>query len=621
MHNVSQAYLQSIRQPDREIYIKVDIGGTIVDSKIVVEMEIEDSMGSGQLPTIGGATASKMVLKLLNSAELPTTLVNVPIRPFIGVKTSVDLVSYGGLTAFQYNQLNNQSYAEVGTDDVITWLGVGNYYAESGDVTISKSTITIECFDKMPQMDKVDYESQLDYPATMTDVLDEIEVVAGIEIDRSGLDDVSVTTAPVGTVRQSLSQLAVLNSSNIIVDNNGMFTFKFIEDIPKSTFTFNADNYISYDLTSESLSKISQISNEYEDEKFVTGNHTGLAINFQYPVIDSQVQLDGIFAKVYPLQFVSYNMKCQGFPHLEIGDRVTFTDLDGVDRQIIIAQHKLRYGGGLSSSFTCEAVKDDSKNVDMTAGSNTDYKIGSSVSKAERNFAKTMDGAIQNATELITGTKGGNLYTEMVDGRPVALYILDTDDINTAQHVWAWTLGGLGYSSNGVTGDFSTAITADGQIVADFITTGQLNANLIKAGVIQSASGGAYIDLNNGTFGFTSGNVEFDSSTGLTVDGESVSDALRNKADSDILDELHQYLTYDMNDGLIMKTGDESNGTLNEVQVLGSGINFRSNGVRVAYIQQEKLFIENAHINDTFVINNHQFKRYDDNITLVTWIG
>lgn len=621
MHVVTNNFLQSIREPDREIFVKVDIDGTMVDSEIIIELETEQSMGSDRLPTIGGATASKMVLKMLNSDVLPASLTGISIRPFIGVKTGVDLISYGELSAFAYNQLNNKSYDDVGSDDVITWLALGDYYPESGDVTKTKSTITIECFNKMAQMDKVQYVSNLEYPTTMYNVLNEIQIVARIEFETADLDLLYVPSAPVGTIRQALSQLAVLAGANVVVDKDGLFRFRFIEDIPSETFTFDANNYVSYELTSDELSKISQIINEVEEEKFVTGNNTGLAIKFNHPTITSQEQLDGIFAKAYPLQFVSYNMKCQGFPHLEIGDRVVFTDVDEVSREIIIAQHKLRYNGGLTSEFSCESVKDDDKDVDMTGGSNTQHKIDTSVGKAERNFAITMEGAIANATELITGTKGGNIYTQMVDGRPVALYILDTNDIDTAQNVWAWTIGGLGFSSTGITGDFELAMTSDGQIVADFITTGQLNANLIKAGIIQSASGGAYIDLNNGSFGFTSGNIDFDSDTGLSIGGEPIADALNGKADSDILDDLHQYLSYDMSDGLIMKTGDDTEGTLNEVQILGTGINFRNNGVLVAYIQQQKLYIENAHINNTLVINNHQFKRYNDEITIVTWIG
>ncbi|PEN01397.1 hypothetical protein CN630_34070, partial [Bacillus wiedmannii] len=40
----------------------------------------------------------------------------------------------------------------------------------------------------------------------------------------------------------------------------------------------------------------------------------------------------------------------------------------------------------------------------------------------------------------------------------------------------------MGYSSQGVNGPYGTAITKDGQIVADFITTGTLNAGMIRTG-------------------------------------------------------------------------------------------------------------------------------------------
>ena len=64
--------------------------------------------------------------------------------------------------------------------------------------------------------------------------------------------------------------------------------------------------------------------------------------------------------------------------------------------------------------------------------------------------------------------------------------------------MWRWNVGGLGFSSNGYNGPYETAITADGRIVADFITSGTLVANIIKAGVLQSQDGSSYWDLETG---------------------------------------------------------------------------------------------------------------------------
>ena len=70
----------------------------------------------------------------------------------------------------------------------------------------------------------------------------------------------------------------------------------------------------------------------------------------------------------------------------------------------------------------------------------------------------------------------------------------DTDSIETAKNVWRMTEGGFGFSSNGFNGPFELAITMDGKINASFILVGELLANLIKTGRIQSQTGTVYFD-------------------------------------------------------------------------------------------------------------------------------
>lgn len=93
--------------------------------------------------------------------------------------------------------------------------------------------------------------------------------------------------------------------------------------------------------------------------------------------------------------------------------------------------------------------------------------------------------AIQNATNWITGGRGGYVVFQLnADGQPDEILIMDTPSIETAQKVWRWNQGGLGYSKNGYDGPYETAITQDGAIVADFITAGTMMANIIKGGTL-----------------------------------------------------------------------------------------------------------------------------------------
>ena len=126
-------------------------------------------------------------------------------------------------------------------------------------------------------------------------------------------------------------------------------------------------------------------------------------------------------------------------------------------------------------------------------------KVEQAASKVDR-FPALLHSAIAGATSLITGQNGGYvvLHTDSETGKPYELLVLDAPSIEEAVHVWRWNVGGLGFSENGYNGSYETAITADGQIVADFITSGSLVANIIKAGVIQSQDGSSYWDLESG---------------------------------------------------------------------------------------------------------------------------
>lgn len=97
--------------------------------------------------------------------------------------------------------------------------------------------------------------------------------------------------------------------------------------------------------------------------------------------------------------------------------------------------------------------------------------------------------AIVHATDMITGGLGGYVYLKPnADGYPEEILIMDSPDIETAVNIWRWNKNGLGFSSNGYAGPYGTAITSDGQIVADYITAGTLNGDLIQAGTVNTSA-------------------------------------------------------------------------------------------------------------------------------------
>lgn len=128
--------------------------------------------------------------------------------------------------------------------------------------------------------------------------------------------------------------------------------------------------------------------------------------------------------------------------------------------------------------------------------------------------------AIDIATDLITGSKGGNVVIRRnSDGKPYEILIMDTDNIITAKNVWRWNLGGFGHSGTGINGPYDTAITQDGSILGKFITALEISGEQITAGIITSKNGKTLINMDSGNAKFTSDDgsyTEFDpAKTGL----------------------------------------------------------------------------------------------------------
>lgn len=182
-----------------------------------------------------------------------------------------------------------------------------------------------------------------------------------------------------------------------------------------------------------------------------------------------------------------------------------------------------------------------------------------------------MERAIQNATDLIMSGKLGGYVTVTKN----EIYIADNKDLDKAVKVWRWNSGGLGYSSSGKDGPFGTAMTSDGKIVADYISTGNLDCSVLNVS-----------------------NIHGDS---ILVDTIGALNGINQKTDS------YQYiktglLDSDGNYGIaIGQLTTNSDGTLRTssseyVKITSGRISFMQNGTEVAYMSGKKLVIKNGDI-------------------------
>ncbi len=112
-------------------------------------------------------------------------------------------------------------------------------------------------------------------------------------------------------------------------------------------------------------------------------------------------------------------------------------------------------------------------------------EISKDVQSIRTNISKQMQKAIDNATELITGAKGGYVLLDGDNnGYPERILIMDNIDKTRAKNVIQLNKNGVGFSTKGINGPYENAWTIDGNLVADFITAGTMYADRIKGGTL-----------------------------------------------------------------------------------------------------------------------------------------
>lgn len=121
-----------------------------------------------------------------------------------------------------------------------------------------------------------------------------------------------------------------------------------------------------------------------------------------------------------------------------------------------------------------------------------------------------MQQSIARATELITGGLGGYVILKPnANGQPEEILIMDNADAAQAVSVIRMNKNGIGFSSTGIDGPYTTAWTIDGHFIADWIDSGTLRSITIT---------GTHIDSNTITASAISGG----SISGTTIVGGTV---------------------------------------------------------------------------------------------------
>lgn len=185
---------------------------------------------------------------------------------------------------------------------------------------------------------------------------------------------------------------------------------------------------------------------------------------------------------------------------VQLGDTVNVVyEALGVNASARVVKTEYDVLGDKYKSVTLGRVKQNLASILVGQNRETENAIAQTKSALEI--------AIANSTDFIKNGTGYMRFIYNSAGDLVEIVSLDNSDISQAQSVWRWNNGGFGHSSTGYNGAYTTAITQNGAIVADFITTGTLNAQRVKTGILSDALNKNSWDLDTGVFTITDGEI------------------------------------------------------------------------------------------------------------------
>lgn len=243
---------------------------------------------------------------------------------------------------------------------------------------------------------------------------------------------------------------------------------------------------------------------------------------------DEQYEKMTLEIKVVDLKYLTYDaqsikfltkLRCISEPH-------------GMDHTFIVSKMEIDLSNPGNSIFTLGTdIQLSLTQSTSRVNSEVQAKIDKIPSKSEilraaqRNAYQMIMGQDGSYVHLIPGDDGGIKRIEVTDG-PTYIPEYDGDD-DTGQytdpfpdsnHRWVWSVGGLGHvGRDEVTdhwediGAMNVAMTMDGQIVADAITTGNLNCDRLNGGTIKgqkietAGDNGYFKSQKNGTVTISGG--------------------------------------------------------------------------------------------------------------------
>ncbi|MDI9461023.1 MAG: hypothetical protein QM216_02825, partial [Bacillota bacterium] len=474
---VSAAYKTAIKKDVRDMKITGTI--TLKDSSVINVADEDIAQGSlyfteqcvsGEDIEIGNVYASELGLALTSPPENPYSLDGARIIINFGINVEPDTEE----------------------DPIWEYVPLGYFYVT--EIERKQTTVNLKALDGLILFD-VDLSGVLT-TGTPYALIQSCCTKAGVTLATSSGDfadfanGLSPFTVPdeskIETCRDLIMWICQLTGTFARMNREGQ-----LEVIPvtagSSVKTISKPERFTSDVSDFEV-KVTKVAMKLGEEEYSQGTDGMTMVLEENPLLvgKSEAEINAalaeILAQVTEAEYTPYNLTGAGDPALQAGDWITLTDtgtLTGGDVESIVTHTSWRYRGP-------HEIKAVGKSGLLRGVMAQQQKAVSSIrtlAKAAQDLAQ----AANQSTQLINDAIGGHVLIRREPGGTNEILIMDNPDPELATKIWRWNLGGLGYSDNVVGADnpareYDVAMTMDGAINANFITTGKLVAGVVQIG-------------------------------------------------------------------------------------------------------------------------------------------
>ncbi|NQK21439.1 matrix-binding protein EbhB [Streptococcus suis] len=292
-----------------------------------------------------------------------------------------------------FNKLD-KVYPEIGlkVGDSFEWVAMGEYFVNDINIDRNRNTTELDLMDGMFKLNQP-YISDLTYPAQIRDVIREICVKTGVELETDDLGFRAIQHHIQSkadkkdiTFREVLSQATQLLGFSAFFNRKGKLE---IRGLIESNITITADNYFLHGLTkSELMYQIAGITCKKDKETLTVGLRTGRSLELENNFMIQNI-LDDLYYDLKNIRYYPYSLDWQGHLKLDVGQWVTLKTNKNETFKVPVLSQSFNFKGGLKSK-----IRADSK-----ARNDTQYAYKGFLGKRIEQMSTEIEAEVQQQLE------------------------------------------------------------------------------------------------------------------------------------------------------------------------------------------------------------------------------